>query len=114
MFSFCSIKKPWYYLVKNVLSYFTWIYQSFVYIMRMINNLTKGKNTMTNEFYNTMNKVDSQLYEIAKTLKSFDSSLNVEDLMNNILDTIETNVYNQITDLNFKKEQLNKDNNIVK
>lgn len=51
---------------------------------------------LTKEFYNTMNTVDSQLYEIAKTLKSFDSSLNVEDLMNNVLDTIESNVYNQI------------------
>ena len=68
---------------------------------------------LTNEFYNTMNKVDSQLYEVAKTLKSFDSSLNVEDLMNLVLSTIETNVYNQLTDLNFKQQQKIKDDTIV-
>jgi len=81
----------------------------------MINN-NQGENTMTvltNEFYNTMNKVDSQLYEVAKTLKSFDSSLNVEDLMNLVLSTIETNVYNQLTDLNFKQQQKIKDDTIV-
>jgi len=51
---------------------------------------------LTNEFYNTMNKVDSQLYEVAKILKSYDSSLNVEDLMNNVLDMIESNVVTQV------------------
>jgi len=64
----------------------------------MINN-NQGENTMTvltNEFYNTMNKVDSQLYEVAKILKSYDSSLNVEDLMNNVLDMIESNVVTQV------------------
>jgi len=73
----------------------------------------KGENTMTNEFFNTMNKVDTQLYEIAKTLKSFDSSLNVEDLMISVYESIENNVHKQLTDTNFKKEQLNKDNSIV-
>jgi hypothetical protein len=73
----------------------------------------KGENTMTNEFFNTMNKVDTQLYEIAKTLKSFDSSLNVEDLMISVYESIESNVHKQLTDNNFKKEQYNKDNSIV-
>jgi len=73
----------------------------------------KGENTMTNEFFNTMNKVDTQLYEIAKTLKSFDSSLNVEDLMISVYESIENNVHQQLTDLNFKKQQYNKDNTIV-
>jgi len=68
---------------------------------------------MTNEFFNTMNKVDTQLYEIAKTLKSFDSSLNVEDLMISVYESIESNVHKQLTDLNFKKQQYNKDNSIV-
>jgi len=67
-----------------------------------------------NKFLNTMNKVDTQLYEIAKTLKSFNKSLNVEDLMLDVYESIENNVYSQLTDSNFKKEQLNKDNNIVK
>ena len=49
-----------------------------------------------NKFLNTMNTVDSQFYEIAKTLKSYDSSLNVEDLMNEVLDQIESNVANQV------------------
>jgi len=83
----------------------------------MINN-NQGENTMNtfdmNKFLNTMNTVDSQLYEIAKTLKSFNKSLNVEDLMLNVYESIENNVYKQLTDINFKKEQLNKDNNIVK
>ena len=71
--------------------------------------------TVTNkQFFDTMNTVDTQLYEIAKTLKSFNTSLNVEDLMLNVYESIENNVYSQLTDSNFKKEQLNKDNNIVK
>jgi hypothetical protein len=43
-----------------------------------------------------INDVDLQLYEIAKILKKYDSSLNVEDLMNEVLDSIETNVANQV------------------
>jgi hypothetical protein len=43
-----------------------------------------------------INDVDSQLYEIAKILKKYDSSLNVEDLMNEVLDQIESNVANQV------------------
>ena len=44
-------------------------------------NKNKGENmTVTNKhFFDTMNTVDTQLYEIAKTLKSFNKSLNVED-----------------------------------
>ena len=57
----------------------------------------KNNYTFLNDkFYNTMNKVDSQLYEIAKILKKYDSSLNTEDLMNLVLDTIESNVVNQV------------------
>ena len=70
--------------------------------------------TVLNEnFYNTMNQVDSQLYEVSKILKSFDSSLNVEDLLMNVFEKIETNVYNQLKDENFKKQQKNKDDTIV-
>jgi len=64
----------------------------------MINKKTKG-NTMIkdlNKFCNMINDVDSQLYEIAKILKKYDSSLNVEDLMNEVLDQIESNVANQV------------------
>ena len=49
-----------------------------------------------NKFCNMINDVDSQLYKIAKILKKYDSSLNVEDLMNNVLDQIESNVANQV------------------
>jgi len=78
-------------------------------------NKNKGENmTVTNkQFFDTMNTVDTQLYEIAKTLKSFNKSLNVEDLMLNVYESIENNVYKQLTDSNFKKEQYNKDNSIV-
>ena len=65
----------------------------------MINKKQK-EITMTkldmNKFVNTMSQVDSQLYEIAKILKSYNSTLNVEDLMNTVLDQIESNVYNQV------------------
>jgi len=78
-------------------------------------NKNKGENmTVTNkQFFDTMNTVDTQLYEIAKTLKSFNKSLNVEDLMLDVYESIENNVYKQLTDSNFKKEQYNKDNSIV-
>ena len=79
-------------------------------------NTNKGQNTMTiltNNFYTTMNNVDSQLYEVAKILKSFNSSLNVEDLMINVYENIERNIFKQLKDENFKKLQKNKDNTIV-
>jgi len=79
-------------------------------------NTNKGQNTMTiltNNFYTTMNNVDSQLYEVAKILKSFNSTLNVEDLMINVYENIERNVFTQLKDENFKKLQKNKDNTIV-
>ena len=68
---------------------------------------------LTKDFYNTMNKVDNKLYEVAKILKSYDSSLNVEDLMINVYENIELNVYNQLNDESFKLKQKNKDNSIV-
>ena len=66
-----------------------------------------------NKFLNTMNTVDSQLYEIAKTLKSYDSSLNVEDLMTQVYDSLQDNVYKQMTDSKFKSEQKIKDDSQV-
>ena len=69
---------------------------------------------LTKDFYNTMNKVDSKLSEVAKILKSYDSSLNVEDLMIQVYENIELNVYSQLNDESFKLKQKNKDNSIVK
>ena len=76
----------------------------------------KGENmtVLTKDFYNTMNKVDSKLSEVAKILKSYDSSLNVEDLMIQVYENIELNVYSQLNDESFKLKQKNKDNSIVK
>jgi len=82
----------------------------------MINN-NQGKNTMTkfdmNKFLNTMNTVDSQLYEIAKTLKSYHSNLNIEDLMTFLYDSVQDNVYKQMTDSKFNESQKIKDDTIV-
>lgn len=66
-----------------------------------------------NKFNETFNKVDTQLYEISKILKSYDSSLNVEDLMNQVYESIQDNVYNQQKNLNFKNNQKIKDDSIV-
>ena len=68
---------------------------------------------LTKDFYNTMNNVDSKLSEVAKILKSYDSSLNVEDLMINVYENIELNIYGQLNDESFKLKQKNKDNSIV-
>ena len=68
---------------------------------------------LTKDFYNTMNQVDNKLYEVAKILKSYDSSLNVEDLMINVYENIELNIYGQLNDESFKLKQKNKDNSIV-
>lgn len=67
----------------------------------------------TDDFYETMNKVDSTLYEVAKVLKNYDASLNVEDLMITVYELIESNIYKQKVDLSFKQQQLEKDNTIV-
>ena len=66
-----------------------------------------------NKFNETFNKVDTQLYEISKILKSYDSSLNVEDLINQVYESIQDNVYNQQKSLSFKNNQKIKDDSIV-
>jgi hypothetical protein len=67
-----------------------------------------------NKFLETFNQVDSKLYEISKILKSYDSSLNVEDLMNQVYESIQDNVYNQQKNLSFKNNQKIKDDTQVK
>ena len=70
--------------------------------------------TILNEnFYNTMNKVDSQLSQINKILTSYDSTLNVEDLLVNVYESIENNIVKQIKDKTFKNNQKIKDDNQV-
>ena len=66
-----------------------------------------------NKFYETFNQVDSKLYEISKILKSYDSSLNVEDLMNQVYESIQDNIYNQQKNIKFKNNQKIKDDSIV-
>ena len=70
--------------------------------------------TLNDNFYNTMNKVDSQLSQINKILTSYDSTLNVEDLLLNVYENIENNIVNQIKDKTFKDNQKIKDDNQVK
>ena len=69
--------------------------------------------TLNDNFYNTMNKVDSQLSQINKILKYYDSTLNVEDLLLNVYENIENNIVKQIKDKNFKDNQKIKDDNQV-
>ena len=68
---------------------------------------------LNDNFYNTMNKVDSQLSQINKILTSYDSTLNVEDLLLNVYENIENNIVNQIKDKTFKDNQKIKDDNQV-
>ena len=70
--------------------------------------------TLNDNFYNTMNKVDSQLSQINKILTSYDSTLNVEDLLLNVYENIENNIVKQIKDKTFKDNQKIKDDNQVK
>jgi hypothetical protein len=60
-----------------------------------------------------MNKVDSQLSQINKILTSYDSTLNVEDLLVNVYENIEDNIIKQIKDKTFKNNQKIKDDNQV-
>jgi hypothetical protein len=60
-----------------------------------------------------MNKVDSQLSQINKILTSYDSTLNVEDLLVNVYENIENNIIKQIKDKTFKDNQKIKDDNQV-
>jgi len=69
---------------------------------------------LNDNFYNTMNKVDSQLSQINKILTSYDSTLNVEDLLVNVYENIENNIVKQIKDKTFKDNQKIKDDNQVK
>ena len=68
---------------------------------------------LNDNFYNTMNKVDSQLSQINKILTSYDSTLNVEDLLVNVYENIENNIIKQIKDKTFKDNQKIKDDNQV-
>jgi hypothetical protein len=49
-----------------------------------------------NKFNEMINKIDSQLYEINKIIKQYDSSVKTDDLLNEILDQIESNVSFQV------------------
>lgn len=49
-----------------------------------------------NKFNEMINKIDSQLYEINKIIKQYDSSIETNDLLNEILDQIESNVSFQV------------------
>ena len=69
--------------------------------------------TLNDNFYNTMNKVDSQLSQINKILTSYDSTLNVEDLLLNVYENIENNIVKQLKDKTFKDNQKIKDDNLV-
>tara|TARA_B100000900_G_scaffold196104_1_gene165966 strand:+ start:261 stop:446 length:186 start_codon:yes stop_codon:yes gene_type:complete len=60
-----------------------------------------------------MNKVDSQLSQINKILTSYDSTLNVEDLLLNVYENIENNIVKQLKDKTFKDNQKIKDDNLV-
>ncbi len=68
---------------------------------------------LNDNFYNTMNKVDSQLSQINKILTSYDSTLNVEDLLLNVYENIENNIVKQLKDKTFKDNQKIKDDNLV-
>ena len=68
---------------------------------------------LNDNFYNTMNKVDSQLSQINKILTSYDSTLNVEDLLLNVYENIENNIVKQLKDKTFKDNQKIKDDNQV-
>ena len=68
---------------------------------------------LNDKFYNTMNKVDSQLSQINKILTSYDSTLNVEDLLLNVYENIENNIVKQLKDKTFKDNQKIKDDNLV-
>jgi len=71
----------------------------------MLNN--KGENTMSikNDYFETINKIDSKLYEINKLIKDYDSSIVTHDLLNDVLDMIEKNISLQkkYEDFKFKK-----------
>jgi hypothetical protein len=70
----------------------------------MLNN--KGENTMSikNDYFETINKIDSKLYEINKLIKDYDSSIITHDLLNDVLDMIEKNISLQKKYKDFKFE----------
>ena len=63
------------------------------------------KDENSNDYFNTINKIDSQLYEINKIIKDYDSSIVTHDLLNDVLDTITSNISFQkdYKDFKFKK-----------
>jgi len=74
-------------------------------------NNKKGQITMTkknensNDYFNAINKIDSQLYEINKIIKDYDSSIVTHDLLNDVLDMIEKNISIQEKYKDFKFEK---------
>ena len=61
----------------------------------------------------TMNKVDTKLYEIKEILKSYDSSLNVEKLLLDVYEKIEDNIDTQQKNIFYNIAQKIKDDNLV-
>jgi len=50
------------------------------------------KNDNLNDYFNTINKIDNQLSKISNIIKDYDSSIVTHDLLNNVLNMIETNI----------------------
>jgi hypothetical protein len=63
------------------------------------------KNENSNKYFDTMNKIDSKLYEINKIIKDYDSSIVTHDLLNDVLDTITSNISFQKDYKDFKFEK---------
>ncbi len=63
------------------------------------------KNDNLNDYFNTINKIDNQLSKISNIIKDYDSSIVTHDLLNNVLNMIETNISFQkdYKDLKFEK-----------
>jgi len=61
--------------------------------------------SIKNDYFETINKIDSKLYEINKLIKDYDSSIVTHDLLNDVLDMIEKNISLQkkYEDFKFKK-----------
>ena len=61
--------------------------------------------TKKNNYFNTINKIDSKLYEINKIIKEYDSSIVTDDLLNDVIDMIEKNISLQKKYKDFKFER---------
>jgi hypothetical protein len=61
--------------------------------------INKGKNTMTikkQDYFETINQIDTKMYEINEIIKKFNNSIDNDDFLSDMLDNFERHIFTNV------------------